>query len=329
MNKILLLIPLALSTVLSSCYKDIDLEKYRPEPDLVLNGILSADTAVMLSISRTKFFTDASRYEVITDADVSLFVNGVFQERMRWTTDNAFYGGGIYTSDYKPQTNDTIRIETTTAYGEAWVEEIIPAKVPIEDVAYSQKLIYDHTGFKMDDDGNLVEVPTLEITYRITFSDQAEKENFYFIRIDNPKPPYKDVGNLDYSSEPVFVEQISVVDGLFGDKKIQGQGGRSFTDHLINGKRYTLVIRERPNGSYDYAPHWDRRIILYAITESYYNYLSSMQTSADAANSTDLSTFGFTEPVRIYTNIHGGVGIMATSRHDIVLANLSEILTLE
>lgn len=32
--------------MLTACYKDIDLEKYRPEPTLVLNSILSPDEIV-------------------------------------------------------------------------------------------------------------------------------------------------------------------------------------------------------------------------------------------------------------------------------------------
>jgi hypothetical protein len=279
----------------------------------------------MLSISRTKFFADTGSYEVVRDASVSLSVNGAFLEQMQWTEDESFYGGGIYISGYKPQTGDLIRIEATTTYGEAWAEETIPQKVRIEDVTFSYKKIYDHKGYTIDENGELIEIPTIEITYRITFADKAETTDYYFIRIDNPEPPFENVGNLDYSSDPVFVEQISVVDGLFGGKTIQGQGGRSFTDHLINGQHYTLVVKET-GGNYDYAPFLERRIILYAVTESYYHYLTSMQTSTDAANSANLSTFGFTEPVRIFTNIHGGTGIMATSRHDIVSVNLGDIL---
>lgn len=327
MKRNLLLIIAALATVLFSCYKDIDMEKYRPTPDLVLNGVISADTTVMLSISRTKFFTDTSHYEIIKDADVSLSVNGTFHKKMQWEADTSFYGGGIYISDYEPQANDIIRIEATTKYGKAWVEETIPVKVQIEDVAFSNKLIYDHMGYGIDENGNLIEIPTLEITYQISFTDKADATNFYFIRIDNPKPPFSEIGNLDYSSEPVFVEQISIIDGLFSDQTIQGQGGRSFTDHLINGQRYTLTIKEtQPSFNPNYPPDLGRRVILYAITESYYNYLTSMQLSSEASNSTHLSIFGFAEPVRIFSNIHGGVGIMATSQSDIVLANLDTIL---
>ena len=305
------------------------MENYRPEPDLVLNGVISADTTVMLSISRTKFFIDTSRYEIVNDADVLLSVNGTFREQMRWTADESFYGGGLYLSSYRPQTGDVVRIEATTKYGEAWVEEIIPAKVLIEDIAFSHKLIYDHKGHSIDENGNLVEIPKLEITYSITFTDDAAITNFYLIRIEHPFSSSSSVGNLDYSSDPVFVDQVSVVDGLFGDNTIEGQGGRSFTDHLLNGQRYTLTVKEdHPNnGNYHlFEGDLGRRIILYAITESYFNYLTTMQRAADAENNKNLSTFGFSEPVRIFTNIHGGVGIMATSQYDTVTIDLGDIL---
>jgi hypothetical protein len=329
MKRNLLVILIVLSPVLSSCYRDIDMGKYRPEPDLVLNGVLSADTAVMLSISRTKFFTDTGRYEVVKDARVALSVNGQFYETMPWTADESFYGSGIYLSGYRPQTDDVVRIEAITPYGNTWVEETIPAKVRIEDVAFSHKLIYDGKGAGPDENGNLIEIPTMEITYRITFTDNASTTNYYLIRIDNSTWNWN-IGNLDYSLDPVFVEQVSVVDGLFGDNKIYGQGGRAFTDHLLNGRRYTLVVKEADSSRspyYSYAPAMGRQVFLYAITESYYHYLTSMQMAADAADGTNLSTFGFTEPVRIFTNIQGGVGIIATSQYDAVSIDLRDILT--
>ena len=328
MKRKLYIIFAILTPVLFSCYRDIDLGKYRPDPDLVLNGVISADTVVMLSISRTKFFTDTSRYEIISNADVTLSVNGLFRETMRWTADDSFYGGGIYLSAYKPQAGDVVRIEATTIYGEAWVEETIPAKVLIEDISFSHRLIYEGKNYGMDENGNWFEIPTMEITYRITFSDDTTTTNYYLIRIENPA--YWGTGNFDYSSDPVFVEQVSVVDGMFGDTKIMGQGGRSFTDHLFNGQRYTLAVKEaHPSSSpyYDYAPAMGRRVFLYAITGSYYYYLTSMQMASDAANSTNLSTFGFAEPVHIFTNIQGGAGIMATSQYDAVTIDLKEILT--
>ena len=314
--------------VIFSCYRDIDMEKHRPEPDLVLYGVISADTAVMISISRTKFFTDTSRYETVNDAEISLTVNGHFQENMRWSADKSFYGGGVYLSDYMPQTGDAVRIEARTGYGDVWVEETVPAKVQLENVTCSYKLIYDSKRYIHDDDGNIIEVPDWEITYRITFTDNADIPNFYSIRIENPSP-WNAIGNLNYNSEPVFIEQESVVDDLFGANTITGQGGRAFTDKLFNGQCYTLAVNETHlSSNYGDIPPalLYRRIILYSITESYYNYLKSMQMAFDVENSTNLSTFGFAEPVRIFSNIQGGAGIIATSNFDSFSIDLAETL---
>ncbi|MDR1723146.1 MAG: DUF4249 domain-containing protein [Tannerella sp.] len=316
-----------LALIFFSCYKDISLESYRPEPELVMNGVVTTDTSVMVSISRTKFFTDTNPYEVVQDADVYLFVNGDLREQMRWTTNDSFYGGGVYMSDYQPETGDKIKVRATTKYGEVWAEETVPKKPAIEAIDVSYRLIYDHKSLGTLEDGTFGEIPTMEITYRITFTDAADIADFYFVRIDNPNPGQIEVaGNFDYSSDPVFQEQVSVVDGLFGGNEIGGQGGRAFTDKLIDGQRYALIVRESQSSvAYDFEPGLARRIRLYAITESYYNYLTSMQTAVDAADMASLSTFGFAEPVRIYTNIQGGVGILAVSRYDSKILDLHDV----
>lgn len=42
--------------LLTACYKDINMEKYRPEPTMVLNSILSPDTTVMAQVSKPFFY---------------------------------------------------------------------------------------------------------------------------------------------------------------------------------------------------------------------------------------------------------------------------------
>jgi hypothetical protein len=314
---------------LSSCYRDIDMESYRPEPALVLQAVASSDTVVTASIGRTKFFTDTGRYEMVADADVELYVNGVFREKMWWTENKDFYGGGVYRSSVKSKSGDRIKIKAITKYGEVWAEETVPAKVEIKSVNVSYREIYDQKGFGVDDEGHFVEVPDIEITYRITFEDDPAIANFYLIRIEDDV--HGIMGNPDYSSDPVFVEQVNVISGLFGGKTINGQGGRSFSDKMINGKRYTLVVVESQSKSiYDSGLIFgalNRKITLYAIPESYYHYMTSMQTAADASDMASLSTLGFAEPVRIYSNVHGGVGILATSQTDTIRIDLKNILT--
>jgi hypothetical protein len=308
----------AIIFALSSCYREIDMEDYRPEPTLVLNSAISTDTVVMAGMARTRFFTDTGRYEVIGDADVSLHVNGVFMERMPWQDNADFYGGGIYRSAYRPVTGDVICLSAQTRYGEVRAEETVPAKVAIERVEISRRTFTDHTSWRIDENGNIVEMENIEITYKITFQDDADAENYYFVRIEH-EDPARSIGNLDYSSDPVFVEQASVVEGLFTGKEITGQGGRAFSDKMINGQRHTSVVTE--TDILDLHRMTGRRISLYAIPASYYHYLASLQAAGDAANMVHLSTFGLAEPVRVYSNVQGGTGIMAVSQRDMIVVD--------
>ena len=57
-----------------------------------------------------------------------------------------------------------------------------------------------------------------------------------------------------------------------------------------------------------------RKISLYSISESYYNYLVSRlyNESYDSDLHGGLIDLGLTEPLKTYSNINGGVGIFAS-----------------
>ena len=48
-----LLYTLLLGVFLTSCYRKIDLDEYRTTPKMVINSVVSPDTVVMASITRT------------------------------------------------------------------------------------------------------------------------------------------------------------------------------------------------------------------------------------------------------------------------------------
>lgn len=48
-----LLYTLLLGVFLTSCYRKIDLDEYRTTPKIVINSVVSPDTVVMASITRT------------------------------------------------------------------------------------------------------------------------------------------------------------------------------------------------------------------------------------------------------------------------------------
>lgn len=55
-----LLYTLLLGVFLTSCYRKIDLDEYRTTPKIVINSVVSPDTVVMASITRTWFYQTRS-----------------------------------------------------------------------------------------------------------------------------------------------------------------------------------------------------------------------------------------------------------------------------
>ena len=74
---------------LMSCIKEIDLESLRPDPTLVVNCVAITGEPLTVSVSRTWFFTDDHPNVTLDKAEVNLFVNGVFKERMSFQEGDA------------------------------------------------------------------------------------------------------------------------------------------------------------------------------------------------------------------------------------------------
>lgn len=65
-----LLYTLLLGVFLTSCYRKIDLDEYRTTPKMVINSVVSPDTVVMASITRTWFYPDKKPYVNLPHAHV-------------------------------------------------------------------------------------------------------------------------------------------------------------------------------------------------------------------------------------------------------------------
>lgn len=99
-TKILLLSVLSgFISILTSCYREIDVEKYRTTPKIVINCPISPDTVIRASITRTYFFSDLDNLEPeyngwngqteissikLRNAKVELYINGTYKEDMKW-----------------------------------------------------------------------------------------------------------------------------------------------------------------------------------------------------------------------------------------------------
>ena len=305
-----LLYTLLLGVFLTSCYRKIDLDEYRTTPKMVINSVVSPDTVVMASITRTWFYPDKKPYVNLPHAHVELYINNQYIETMQWKTlnnpRNPDQPDTLFLSNTIPAEGDRIKIVASTPeYGTVTAEDIIPKKVPIKNASHTIKK------------GNGVYQGTIsdyfEIYYEVTFDEFPEKNNYYLAKITQIKTGYYGYyeTEIDYI-DPVFKEQDAILDESMAFNGLEKRGGALFTDQSINGQTYTLQIKETTAE----LDETEQRIIsIYSLSESYFLYLLSLQKIAGSTLEGGLGNIGLAEPLRVYSNVEGGAGILGGNQH--------------
>lgn len=323
----------------TSCLKEVDLEHLRPDPKLVLNSVASEGEPLKASLSRTWFYTDNYPNVTIEDARLNLYVNDRLIGEMNWKVEESeYYSTANYVSSYIPVTGDKIRIEAEKeGFRGVMAEDVILEKPALK------KLVAE--SFREDNPYYSTE----KRIYKVTFSDDPRSNDCYLISFSIGRPTYDHEYNqgsvptftgeyywsqeyIDFTSDPVFSDKISILDRVMGNDWLSGYGGRPFSDELFNGKEYTMTL-DSNSGSYTYWPYEEEqmpdsiRVYLYAISESYYKYLSALASLSDGSLNNDLADIGLAEPVRVFSNIKGGLGIFGTACVDSLTAVVPKLKT--
>lgn len=304
-----------------SCYQDIDLEKYRGEETAVLNCIANSDTIVMADISRTWFFTDKRPSEDITGLDVEIYVNGGFKGLMQ-------YDGDKYLSETMLRHGDTITVKTIVDGKELSATDLMPPKTEIEGIGITYKQVSSGSNnMFVTPDGEIITSDTNdEFTYHIRFKNIPGEKRYYFLNID--VADQRNIpGMFDYSYDPVFQLTSERINKSLTNMKIEGQQGLPFSNEGITGSEYSITIRETINPLSDIIfENWgERTVTLYSISEAYYRYvISLLANDSDHSLQGGLADFGISEPVKIYSNITGGTGILGCITSTSQYVDLSE-----
>lgn len=313
----------------ASCTKVVDLEDLRPDPKLVLNCVASPGEPLKASLSRTWFYTEDYPNVTIEDARLNLYVNDRFVQEMDWEVEETeYYATGNYVSSYIPVAGDKIRIEASRdGFKSVSGEETVLPKPALLGFSASEINRDDRYDYNY------------KRKIQITFKDPPAAGDCYLLRLSSgwPKYEYETSGDhkpvytgeyywytesMDYATEPIFGNQISIIDKVFGNDWLSGNNGRPFSDELINGKEYTINIESTSyyigNTNIDPSEQMPDsiRVYLYSISESYYKYLSAVISLYDGTLNSDLASAGLAEPVRVFNNIKGGLGIMGTASVD-------------
>ena len=339
------LISLLVLLMQTACVKEINLDDLRPEPTMVVNCVAATGESLRVSVSRTWFFTDDYMNVELEGAQVKLFVNDAFREEMRFQEgDKVFNTRGCFSSDFIPQAGDRIRIEASCPkFGEAKAETIVPNSVEITSASVKVMGINEpnqRTG-----------------VYEITFKDDPNVTNYYLLRLEEGAPVFDGIAKKytgeyvwydtdpNFATDPIFGQSFSALDQIVGNDWISGRDGGVFSDELINGQEYTIrLLSPSYNGTMrsampllrPYVP-WDQldksdyspipfilRVHLYPISSDYYWYLKVLQDKNMQSVSNSLIDAGLAEPLRVYSNIEGGVGILG-SCHIVVYDQIVEV----
>ncbi|SDZ72793.1 protein of unknown function [Porphyromonadaceae bacterium KH3R12] len=123
---------------LSACQKEIHLDMANYKPRIVMNGIISSDSLIEISLSKSFLYTDTLLdRSLLKNASITLFINGVERETMRMVRVDTVHGRdrlfgytaltGIYRSTIRPEIGDKIRIEASAGELQpVWAETTIP-----------------------------------------------------------------------------------------------------------------------------------------------------------------------------------------------------------
>lgn len=311
--------------LLPSCMKELDLEHLRPDPLLVLNGLAVEGDTLKARLTRTWFYTEVQPEVSVRNADIKLYVNGTFKGNMEWreyednNNGNYWYIDGIqaeikgyYISTYCPAKGDRIRI---TAEADGFDPISAEVRIP-EYKALSDFKVYE------------TEVTSeYNYTYTVyylqpTIRDDPAKEDYYLINFDYSYSGKETWDNRygilypDYSVDPLFTSHLTALDKILGYDWISAEYGRAFSDDLFSGKEYTVKIKT--GEGYGTPPSGASfRVNLYSLNEEYYRYIKAIIEMKDGGGlNSHMSDVGLAEPVRVFSNVEGGVGILGAACRD-------------
>ena len=306
---VILYFPFVVSIIIilfTGCEQDLDLDKYKKqniEQMLVVNSILNPDSVMGVSVTHPYFFSDTHvSFSPVECLDIQINGDDGRCEQLIYDEKT-----GLYLSKYKPVAGEILNLRVENSLGmTVHSRDTIP-----------HKIVIDHVELTGEGPMHIYWDNDYLFTYKITFRDPQYDNNYYFLAIEDDAHigEFSQMGEMDYTFDFVFQELANIINQDIQGWRPDGVFGYPFSDKGIDGKKYTITVKEvlqqPPVGLIKSLP---RKIKLYSISKSYFNYMVCV-LSADYDESAlkgNILSLGLLEPVKIYSNIEGGAGLMGS-----------------
>ena len=310
---------LLLAIAISSCQKVIEFNGEITQPIVTVNSLLTPDSVVSAQVSLSRFFlSNDTVYSMIDNAQTILFVNGALKETL------SYKNNGVYVGTYKPVSGDSLSLlikipgknDVTSATSVKSTPVISSIDTNTVSTGKKTPILYNRII-----DATHMELDTIGYGYEhkmicaLHFTDDGIARNYYRLVVTTKttigtKKTYSYSFNFDDIVSGNTNNSIGPPTSLVSNKY------NIFNNELFLGKPYALHFSVLYNKN-SFLPAYTKNpntqeisINLQKVSRSYYLYL---QTRAGIKT----NTF-FAEPVQVYTNIDGGIGIMGSYTNSIV-----------
>jgi len=306
-------IALIIMVLFSACEKEIKFSGDEVKTKLVLNGLLTPDFTVKINLTESRFFLDDGLLKKIDNATVTLWKDGSKIEILSNT------GEGNYVGTTIPETGDNLRI-TATCEGFDPVDCSTGIVMPTPIISADTVNFKEEKGYYSDIDSSSYYLMT-NFDLNITFKDPENIPNYYTINV-YMKYYFSNgdslVSPVDYDSDDLVFQKGNDLNFLGNDNTIKST---LFNDELFDGKEYKLKIKTKYPvginiGKSPFYPdeedfeliHSEISVELQSLSYEYYMYLKTLEAKSNMSSFEE----SFSEPIQIYTNINGGIGILGS-----------------
>lgn len=292
--KKILIITAILSLGLVSCEKVVDIDVPYEVPKLVINSLLNPDSSFSVHLSKSQYILDNALLQNLTDAKVRVYDGDNLLGEPQHTQNGKYILEGV-----RPVTGKTYTIKAEMAGMEPAkaTEKVLPVVMVLEESLDTLNDNNEHS-----------------IVYSAEFKiqDPAADKNYYMIRLYSEETGYYYYNrqNQEEPEEFIYWRSLNVESPDPSlESNCMSECGLLMDDEFFNGKTYQIKITASDYNSY-FSPHGDEQkensiyLVLYNISESAYLYYKSMEQSRNAEGDP------FSEPVKVYSNIEGGYGIL-------------------